>query len=140
MAKRKFSAKQLAAQRAFAARARAGTLRKGSRIKRVAKAKRTGRRKSSVAKPKSRARRVASRINARLNLKRNAIRAGAGALATYAPTVAGDYGAGLALGAVGVATGDDALQAMGAVSLGAAATRQLTRGTLAAPSGSVRFI
>lgn len=66
-----------------------------------------------------------SRLGQRLNVKRMATRAGAGALATYAPRVAGDFGPGLALTAVGVATNDEPVAAMGEVALGSAIARSL---------------
>lgn len=88
-----------------------------------------GRRKTIVAK--SRRSRITSRIRSAArspSTKRLLTRAAAGAVASYAPSVAGEWGPGLALTAVGMATKDDALAAMGEVSLGSAAARRFGLG------------
>lgn len=90
---------------------------------------------------RSRRSRIGSAIRSRVNIKKIGIRAGAGALATYAPQVAGEYGPGLALTAVGIATRDDVVEGMGEVALGAALARTLgTSAGYAPPSGGSGLI
>jgi hypothetical protein len=132
VAKRKFSAKQLANQRRFAAaaRARAGKGRKARKSNPVAR--RTSSIRSRIASGYRRAK--SSRIGQRIHGKDMAVGAITGAVASYSPAVLGAYGPGASMVAGGVIGNNETLQTMGAVALGAALTRQVSAGTpFAAP-------
>jgi hypothetical protein len=129
VAKRHLSAKQIAA--GFGGKAAKRGVRRA--------------RKSTVAKksrksPSRARRRSLGSIRQRVHVGTLGWSAVAGAAAPYAGQVVGPFGPGLAIAAAGVASGNDALQAIGGLSLGGAAIRAVTQGSAIAPTGSARIL